>query len=420
MEPYTEELYDNLDFTMRGEDSFYNIVDDKLFATDDVSAIFRTIEKKSRYIPFCEYLKRYIYRRAGMTGDYNEIPLSEYQHTIVDCFRENATPVSFSPTTTKLSAQAKNWLTRPGISRNAVFLLGFGLAMNVDDVNDFLRKGLREQGINAKDPFEVICWYCYKNGYSYPKFESLMHAYNETPVGTRDMSSLYNEYTVNLHSAVRNLSSDTALMNYILQYKSENNTSAFSKTVYETFCTLYKQAQAVAADTYNKDNEKDAEVYKARGIRKTERKVYTPEEISGYDIEQNLYTAVPKDRNNNLVPDSQSKLHEHFNGYRLTRRRIADILAGKTEASRYDLITLHFFVFAGTRMDAYENKYRCTDAFVASANELLEKCFLSPLYMANPYECFIMACIWSSDPIGTFADVNEAAYSNHTEDQEGR
>ena len=39
-----------------------------------------------------------------------------------------------------------------------------------EDVNEFLTKALREQAINAKNPFEVICWYCYKNGYNYLKF----------------------------------------------------------------------------------------------------------------------------------------------------------------------------------------------------------------------------------------------------------
>ena len=35
---------------------------------------------------------------------------------------------------------------------------------------------------------------------------------------------------------------------------------------------------------------------------------------------------------------------------------------------------------------------------------------MGELYVANPYECFILMCILSDDPLGTYADVWEMAY----------
>ena len=38
---------------------------------------------------------------------------------------------------------------------------------------------------------------------------------------------------------------------------------------------------------------------------------------------------------------------------------------------------------------------------------LLAECGFEPLYPADPYDCFILICILSVDPMGTYADVLE-------------
>ena len=172
---------DNLDFTGTAWDQFYNTVDSASFQTDDSDLIYQALEDEMMYIPFGEYLKRYVYQASGMTEDYAGIPLEEYVNTIVACFQEFNAPTSFTPTSTRPKAAVKNWLTQNSAKRSVVLLLGFGLRMSVEDVNDFLQKGIREQGINFKDPNEVICWYCYKNRYGFPKYQALVsHFENST------------------------------------------------------------------------------------------------------------------------------------------------------------------------------------------------------------------------------------------------
>ena len=39
-----------------------------------------------------------------------------------------------------------------------------------------------------------------------------------------------------------------------------------------------------------------------------------------------------------------------------------------------------------------------------------EGCFLGELYISNPYECFVLMCILSEDPLGPYADVWEKSY----------
>ncbi|MDR1616957.1 MAG: hypothetical protein LBR98_08100, partial [Syntrophomonadaceae bacterium] len=55
------------------------------------------------------------------------------------------------------------------------------------------------------------------------------------------------------------------------------------------------------------------------------------------------------------------------------------------------------------------NKARYT-AFVDSANRMLNECLMGELYVANPYECFILMCILSDGPLAAYADVWEKSF----------
>ena len=48
--------------------------------------------------------------------------------------------------------------------------------------------------------------------------------------------------------------------------------------------------------------------------------------------------------------------------------------------------------------------------FVRSTNALLNDSSMGSLYLANPYECFVLMCMLSEDPLGTYADVWELSY----------
>ncbi len=101
--------------------------------------------------------------------------------------------------------------------------------------------------------------------------------------------------------------------------------------------------------------------------------------------------------------------NKQFAGKRFSRQRIHGILKGETEVNRFDLITLNFFVFS-QKTEEYKSAESLYGSFIDSTNEILEKCFLGPLYIANPYECFILMCLLSGDPLGTYADVWELSY----------
>lgn len=426
--------YSELNFTDRAWDRLYETVDDSYFLDQDSELIYSTLEKRLTMVNFGEYLKRYIYIKAEIETPFGEVPLQEYQQIIKISFEENHTPPSFEKTTARLNALAKNWLTQQSVKRRAVFLLGFGLSMSAEDVEMFLKKALREQGINAKDPFEVLCWYCYRNRLGYVKFNRLWERFNSMPVGGLAADLEPGDYTIGARNAMLALGDEAALMAQLAKLKADDSASSFSRTIRRHFDALFDEARDLVAQAYNRDEDErnqievseyvdkiaansrlsDAERFARIRQKRRERRTFTREDISEADLEHVISSAIPTDRHGNLTPAKASRLNAQFDGKRFSRQHICDVRAGRAEATRFDLITLIFFIFS-QKLDAYPNPKKRYSAFIEYANRILEACWMERLYAANPYECFLLMCILSTDPLGTYADVWELSYNDEKE-----
>ena len=84
-------------------------------------------------------------------------------------------------------------------------------------------------------------------------------------------------------------------------------------------------------------------------------------------------------------------------------------MSDASQIDRFDLITLQFFIFA-LKVDEFPRAKPRYIRFIDDMNRILEDCCMGPLYIANPYECFILMCVLSDDPMGTYADVVEMSY----------
>ena len=419
------------DFTDVAFESFYNTVDDSNFPDEDAKAIYRILRLRLRTVPFFQYLKRYIYRRAGLQGNYTEVPDEEYQLIIRDSFRENHTPASFWPVTSKLSALSKNWLTQQTVRRQVVFLLGFGLGMSVEDVNQFLTRALCEREINFKDPFETVCWYCYGNGYNYLKYRQLWQTYEVLPPSCANEESLDREITDAFRCRACHIRTEEELLAYLSTLKVSRTASRMSVSARQQFDSLYDAARDLIAGMYN-DSEAERNARVLEGYRdrlshndrmyeyekiqhlaqqREKHHTFTREEITPGDVERVICSAIPMDRHGNLVPIKFSAFRDHFGMRKFSRQRLSDLLTRETEIDRFDLITLNFFLYS-QQVDDYPNPQIRYEAFVQSTNRILRGCGMGTLYPANPYECFLLMCILAEDPLGTYADVWEMAYSN--------
>lgn len=419
----------DFNFTDVAWESLYDAVDDTQFSDKDVQLIYNSLKHRLKIRSFGDYLKRYIYLKAGLTEPFTEIPIKEYQLIIRSAFSDNHTPVSFVATTAKLSALSKNWLTQQTVKRTVVFLLGFGLNMSVDDVNMFLTKALREQEINPKNPFEVICWYCYHNQYNYLKFEQLWQIYNDTPPNSLDRGRIYSEQTIGIRNSMYSIHDDVTLIAHLAKLKANEKMSTMSLTARKWFDLLYDEARDLIAKMYNvyeteeyenvvqeyiyklSHNDRLCDLEKKKRIEqfRSRKKIFCREDITESDLEHIICAAIPTDRHGNLTPSKASKLNAQFAGKRFSRQRIGDILSGNVEVTRFDLITLNFFIFS-QKLDEYPDSKVRYLKFYESMNTILEKCFLGNIYIQNPYECFVLMCILSDEPLGTYADVWELSY----------
>ncbi len=426
-------IYDQneLEFTYSAWESLYDAVDDVLFPTEDAKLIYHSLKENLVMRSFGDYLKRYIYHKAGIKEPFREVPLKTYQTLIKQAFDSTHTPPSFTPTTARLSALSKNWLTQMTVKRNVVFLLGLGLGMSVSNVNVFLTKALLEQEINPKSPFEVICWYCYKNHYHFDKYMELWNAYQQLPsmYSAGGFTPEYSDQTLQIRNDMLSITDDASLLRHLQTLNAHTGVSSMSFTARRYFDRLYGEARDLVAQIMNASEEEnymkelqeyiqkmsindhfsDTEKHRRIERMRTKRQVITRDQVTESDLEHVICAAIPTDRHGNLVPGKASQLNEQFAGKRFSRQRIGSILSGHTEVSRFDLITLNFFVFS-QKLDQYPNPRTRYTAFMNSMNEILENCFLGQMYIQNPYECFILMCILSEDPLGTYADVWEMSY----------
>lgn len=419
----------NLDFTHRAKKSIQQTLKDPYFRDSDYDLIYDLLKNRMRIVPFGDYLKRYIYSKAEMTGDYHEIPTAVFQDIICEEFSDRCTPCSFVPSSLRLRNAAKNWLEQQTVNRNVVLLLGFGLGMSVSDVNTFLTKSLQEYELNAKDPFEVLCWYCYRNNLNYIQFDALWSQYqnNQNPKGD---SEAFLERTIFLKKEMTELSNEKELMSFLGSLPVIQNSKRQSVSARQYFDALYMDARkqvagiltvseidtaeknAVRMEEKNSSNDRLYDYEKLQRVQEEKErfKVYSENDITPTDIENVIMSAVPKDKNGNLVSLRSSSLEKQFLGKRLTRQRLTDIIAGDIPISRYDLLTLLFFVISQSGDDHAKQRYL---SFIERANQMLNDCCMGPVYVANPYECFLLMCLLSEDPLGTYADVWELSYSNN-------
>ena len=418
------------DFTRMAWDGMYQAVDNEYFQDMDSELIYQSLEKELKPVPFGDYLKRYIYQKAGMTGSFREVSLKDYQLMIIDAFRDHGTPPSFTPTTAKLSALSKNWLTQQSVKRNVVLLLGFGLGMSAGDVNMFLHKALHETTLNMTDPFETICAYCYEHGYGYYKFESLRKIYEQMKPGELDMLPLYDAQPAGRTGSASAVQDDAKLMSYLMTLKGRDGSAAADDLAYKAFIALYDEARDIIAESYDKESMEES-VLRAEKLREDlerndrlfgedkqkrvqsvldSRKKWTREDISESDLERILCSSIPLDSHGNLTPSKRSSLNAQFEGKRFSRKHINEILHRNCAPERFDLITLNFLIHA-ERVDREQNAKKRYISYIESTNRILKECNMGPLYVANPYECFVLMCILSVSPLETYADVMEMSYS---------
>ena len=415
-----------LEYTVHARRSLEKTTGDPYFRDNDPEMILSALMNGIRSVSFGDYLRRKVREKKP------ENAMEDDEEWLCGEFRDRNVPPSFAPTTAKLKALVKNWLSQRTVSRSVVLLLGFAMDLSPDEVNELLAKALREPKLDPKDPFEVVCWYCYRFHLPFAKQQELRNRFCGS--GSAEDDGLLLDSTVRVRGDMESIGTEAQLAAYLARLGQARASVRQGVAARTQFDTLYRKACELAASIktdmerddaateagrYAEEIARNDRIYDFQRRERIERKrenyrVFRAENITPADIENILYSAVPKDLNGNLAPMKESMLNLRFSGKRLNRQHMMGILDGSDAINRFDIITLCFFVTAGEADDRETPRQRY-DAFIRDTNQALADSDMPPLYVANPYESFVLMCMLADDPLGSFADVWELSYGAEQE-----
>ncbi len=427
-------MENNMNFTEIANDLFLRDIHSESFKSNPTAIIQQTIHHEIRLLKFGDYLKRYICRKQNKMDIYADISDEDYLDYITKSFRLSGTPASIPPGKTSVRAAAKNWLSLTkckATERKTVFLIGLGLGMKPEEVNELLTKGIYEQEINPKNPDEVMCWYCYQycteeHGH-YAMYTELQARYKALTI--QPYSRLYSseDATSFIRSKLEDVKTVSSLMRYLEPLKFDDNISEFSFTAYDKFCEVYAKVQeeiavmeGIITDEGVKPSTAD-EIEKANDsddVNDTEK----AKKITEGMIQNYLFGGLHKTKHGDLPRESLSEFYRIFNEKRLSKENLMKLLNRECTVQRTDLITLKFLAISiefegylipssNKSSDAQQklNEERCK-AFVEETNQLLADCFMHPIIPQNPYEAFLLRCMAADDPREVYYQVLEQSY----------
>ena len=385
------------EYTRNALHQIRDVIRSEKFRSVDSEAIYQYLVKDGAFVSFKDYFKRYIYQKANIQIPFLQVPDDLYKSILTESFQETRTPRSFTPTSRKWSVTMREWLTQDSVRRSTVFLLGFGLHMDVTDVSEFLSKAIREEDFRFDSAQEVVFWYCYRNGYGYPKAQELLQRYEMIePRGKGDRNGIKRTEDL-LFQEDFHLENEDDLLVYLAYLKGDGEQERQLNS-FRWFCTFTGQASEIIADYYNRD---EAE----RGSSRR----WDVGDISSGDLEKWICSGIPVNRSGNLRKASDSRLGKLFGNRRMTRQRIDDLLKQKQSVERFDLITMGFFLAAISGIDDPVERY---STYVRKMNAILKECQFSELYPANPYEAFVLLCLMTDGPLSVYADIWEMSYES--------
>ena len=382
----------DFEYTRRAAAGISRVMDSDDFRDMDADMIFEFLSKEMEVVLFPDYLKRYIYEKLEIDRPFGEVPTSFYQKVISDCLEDNQAPYSFTPTSTKKTAMIKLWLTQPNVRRSVIFVLGFALRMNPEEVSEFLTKVIKEEDFRFTDPFETICWFCYRNDLPYANAAALLKQYE----GMQPESFSEKKWNAMHASPTLTLLTQANLLAYLSLLKGRDTDD---DRAYREFLELYEKCCAIICDEYNEESR-----------RMGKKADLTPDRIRPADLEKALCSGIPVNRDNNLTAMSASRFASLFSNRRMSRQRISGILSRSHPVERFDLITLLFYIYAQTvEPDWPAERYL---QYIDAVNELLGRCGMMGIYPANPYEAFVLMCIVTDYPLDVYSQVWELSYES--------
>ena len=329
-------------------------------------------------------------------------------------------------------------------TREKMFLLSFALHMDNEDVHKFLTDVLAEQTYNFRNPDEVIAYFCQSSERynSYHEYLRLKEKFEEAHIDAKELPGPQNSYTAYARAKMVEISTEDQLMDFLKE--NYYNFKGFSQTAYDEFMKLYEKVLDKAKiQTFSNEEYLFSETQSTKEQRKTQKEridkaiglqaVTNTEQLAklmlqciprtttervkdGKTIVTNDFISIYNGENGQKSKKEQTTtLPKEITMNLLMKDRLDDLIKRIKPVGRKDLVFLKFFLFS-LYLQEKDELYSAKDyyVFIDECNEMLVRCGMSKMYLANRFENLILLSMLSSNPFEMFENIIEYSFIKET------
>lgn len=322
----------------------------------------------------------------------------------------------------------KKWYTEhKKIGRKTAFQLCFAFGLQVDEVNDFLRRICLTRGLDCHDVKEVVYFFALKNGLSY---EDTKEVISKVTIVKPDRvvkdDIVYTEF-------IAEEIDDIEIAEELILYLNEN-TDKFgynNVTAYEIIRSIWndisqengialreKKLLYVAFDKDTNDEQLEEDTDKRRKERKRMDDSIWEIYLQILGLSGNYTDKIYKNRSIKYILKDNELLHPLAEDSFPDRGGLNKILNGRHasyESVRKLLILLVFYKFWANKSlcsNHYVAGYGDADRCISTINDNLVDAGYPILYPGNPYDFIIFFSVNADNPLMTFRDFMREMFLN--------
>ncbi len=317
------------------------------------------------------------------------------------------------------TANIRNWFQekRPvssETSRELVFRLCFGLAMNLEEVTEFFLKVYFECPFNFRNHEEVIYYFCFLNHLNYDSAVELKKKADSILKQAEPEQSAY-EFTKNMGEGLKQIHTEEELLKYI--HKNSSEFLLNNRTALKNAKRLLAECTTLAANEFEKyEFHAEKETISHYSSKKENADLFLNMLLS---VDMMQYSGEKSFAKASVFPEL---IKSNFP----LKMQLSKIKNGKPvsyDAMRKALIILSFYdyftkLFEQNKSDkhfcVFESDFR---VFVEETNDLLTDCGYPPFYIRNPFDWLILHCANHPYPLNEFRDAFRRYYADIVEEE---
>ena len=397
------------------------------------------LEKSYEKYLFGDYLRRMVYELYIFPEDdgrkITEIPEDEYIKDIQQIFKENGMKgvgtLQLGGSTRLTPSNLKRWMHTPcyQVSRELVFLFGFGFNMFAEQVEELLTKVIGQAGFDFRSAQETIYYWCLKHNLGYSGLQDWQRQYMEIQEEAEEQkeNGIYEEKeeragedrTRYYRERAARVTDEGGFKEYLKELDRIRRDTRNRITARETLNVVvnilwYELSKERRGETKWLElliEQKEAEGDAQNRTKRTQREIKSMykywREVSLDPLIQSIW----KEEDPVAISEKSRKLAPLLPDM-WKKRSLQDKLNGESRVRKEDILTGVFLTYAHQLekqmpyMSGEEKDYMVrVETYVDDVNTYLEQCGMGEFYIVQPYEIFLVLCLLYDKPYSFFLSV---------------